>query len=343
MKDGGVVWSRSPGPADHAASTPTAAWKSSPSLAAANGAAIGPDGSSEFRADNGAPSITSPAGDDVPVQPPSAHEGGRIERVDLGSGEVRNPLHRSGRPPLRGPNDIVLDASGGFYFGDHDQEASTADRKGVFYATTDGRQIRRCCSTGCSERVGLSPDGSRVYVAETSPSVWSSDIAGRGEPAAAEGLPRMAARCAAGFRTATRASRATGRLLATTAREDTSLSRGRLHGRVRRDRRPPGGEHLLRRRGPARRLPDALRLRPASSRPVAAPGLELAIERSERRRRAARPRRPYRKRTGVGLRSEHSFVGVHGAHRHQGSRRSVHATIADRDRARCSMLLFGRR
>ena len=45
--------------------------------------------------------------------------------------------------PLRGPNDIVFDRTGGFWFTDHGKTRSRErDRTGVFYATPDGSSIR---------------------------------------------------------------------------------------------------------------------------------------------------------------------------------------------------------
>jgi gluconolactonase len=156
-----------------------------------NGAAIGPDGKL-YVCNNGAAFDYVPMqGMMFPVQPPSAHEGGRIERVDLGSGEVEVLYTECDGRPLRGPNDLVFDAHGGFYFTDHGiREERTADRTGVFYATTDGSQIREVLfPLDAPNGVGLSQDGSRLYVAETyTASVWWWDVAGPGEPVAAESL-----------------------------------------------------------------------------------------------------------------------------------------------------------
>ena len=45
--------------------------------------------------------------------------------------------------PLRGPNDIVFDATGGFWFTDHGKiRERDRDRTGVFYARPDGSMIR---------------------------------------------------------------------------------------------------------------------------------------------------------------------------------------------------------
>ena len=70
---------------------------------------------------------------------------------------------------LCGPNDLVFDASGGFYFTDHGKSrARDKDRVGVFYAKIDGSLCREIIypmegPNGCA----LSPDGKWLYVAET--------------------------------------------------------------------------------------------------------------------------------------------------------------------------------
>src|SRR3546814_12178729 len=48
------------------------------------------------------------------------YSGGRIERIDIKTGEVE-VLYKSGDHgvTLRGPNDLMFDAHGGFWFTDH--------------------------------------------------------------------------------------------------------------------------------------------------------------------------------------------------------------------------------
>jgi sugar lactone lactonase YvrE len=52
------------------------------------------------------------------VAPPT-YSGGRIDRVDLSTGEVTTLYRACGDRPLRGPNDLVFDETGGFWFTDH--------------------------------------------------------------------------------------------------------------------------------------------------------------------------------------------------------------------------------
>ena len=54
----------------------------------------------------------------MPGDQPADHGGGRIQRVDRGTGRVEHvPIECDGGP-LRGPSDLVVDASGGFWFTD---------------------------------------------------------------------------------------------------------------------------------------------------------------------------------------------------------------------------------
>ncbi len=87
-----------------------------------NGAAIGPDGNL-YICNNGAAfdylELPGMEGILVPRQPPSNYSGGRIERIDMGSGAVEVIYEECDGRPLRAPNDLVFDGHGGFYFSDH--------------------------------------------------------------------------------------------------------------------------------------------------------------------------------------------------------------------------------
>jgi gluconolactonase len=156
-----------------------------------NGAAIGPDGKL-YVCNNGASfDYVEMEGLTVPVQPGSNYSGGRIERIDLDSGEVEVIYTECDGRPFRGPNDLVFDKEGGFYFTDHGiREERTTDRTGVFYARPDGSSVAEVIfPLDEPNGVGLSPDGSRIYVAETyTACVWWWDLTGPGEPVKAAGL-----------------------------------------------------------------------------------------------------------------------------------------------------------
>jgi gluconolactonase len=121
---------------------------------------------------------------------PPDFSGGWIERVDLQSGAV-TVLHREcGGRPFRGPNDLVYDQAGGLWFTDHGKgRHASVDRGGLYYIPADGSVVRQVAFPLLGPNgVGLSPDGSRVYVAETHTGrLWAWDLAGPGEVRASAG------------------------------------------------------------------------------------------------------------------------------------------------------------
>jgi gluconolactonase len=167
-----------------------------------NGAALGPDGA-VYVCNNGGFEWHEVGGLTIPGLQPADYIGGRIQRVELASGKVEDLYtHCDGRP-LCGPNDLVFDAHGGFWFTDHGKARERdRDRTGVFYAKADGSHIREVIfPLEGPNGIGLSPDGTRLYVAETPTGrVWAWTITEPGKiaqsatfgPAGAElliGLP----------------------------------------------------------------------------------------------------------------------------------------------------------
>ncbi len=147
-----------------------------------NGAAVGPDGM-VYVCNNGGFEWFELDGIVAPGPQPADYIGGRIQRVDIDSGKVVDVYTECAGYPLRGPNDIVFDAEGGFYFTDLGKSrARDQDKAGIYYATTDGSSINEILygldhANGCA----LSPDGSRLYAAETiTGRVWAWDIASPG-------------------------------------------------------------------------------------------------------------------------------------------------------------------
>jgi gluconolactonase len=162
-----------------------------------NGAALGPDGRL-YVCNNGG--FTWGERDDGLVFPgqalarggnqPPDYSGGSIQVVDLGSSEVRPLYTECDGNQLKGPNDIVFDACGGFYFTDSGKRRDReSDFGGLYYATADGSEIRELAyPLILANGVGLSPAGDRVYVAETvTARVWAWPIEAPGRLAAGAG------------------------------------------------------------------------------------------------------------------------------------------------------------
>jgi gluconolactonase len=143
-----------------------------------NGAAIGPDGKC-YVCNNGGFEWHDRGGLTFPGGQPPDYSGGRIERVDLESGEVEVLYTECDGHSLRGPNDLVFDREGGFWFTDHGKyRPRERDRTGVFYATPDGTHIEeKIFPLEAPNGVGLSPDEDVLYVAETPTGrLWAFDI-----------------------------------------------------------------------------------------------------------------------------------------------------------------------
>jgi len=150
-----------------------------------NGAAMGPDGKC-YVCNNGGFRWHEEPGVLRPVLQADDYSGGRIERVDLATGAVEVLYRGVGEHGLRGPNDIVFDAHGGFWFTDLGKaRARHMDRGGVYYARADGSMIREVIYPMVTPNgIGLSPDGHTLYVAETEPGrLWAFEITAPGEVA----------------------------------------------------------------------------------------------------------------------------------------------------------------
>jgi gluconolactonase len=166
-----------------------------------NGAAIGPDGK-VYVCNNGGFEWHEMGGLTIPGEQPTDYIGGRIQRVDLATGKVEDVYTECDGHPLRGPNDIVFDATGGFWFTDHGKiRPRDRDRTGVYYARPDGSSIREVIfPLDAPNGIGLSPDGKRLYVAETfTGRVWAWDLTGPGQIAPAMGLTPNGATLLAGL------------------------------------------------------------------------------------------------------------------------------------------------
>ena len=148
-----------------------------------NGAAIGPDGA-VYVCNNGGFEWIDAGGLTLPGNQPADYTGGSIQRVDLETGRVETLYSECGGNPLRGPNDLVFDSQGGFWFSDHGKmRERDRDRGGLYYALPDGsRVVEAVFPLDSPNGVGLSPDEQRLYVAETHTGrVFAWDLAAPGE------------------------------------------------------------------------------------------------------------------------------------------------------------------
>ncbi|MBI2766369.1 MAG: SMP-30/gluconolactonase/LRE family protein [Chloroflexi bacterium] len=151
-----------------------------------NGAALGPDGAIYVCQNGGFQwHQMNFAGQDVlmPGEQPDNYIGGQIQRVTL-DGKVTTLYDSCDGERLKGPNDIVFDAEGNFYFTDLGKSRPRdRDRTGVFYASPDGKMIKEIIFPLESPNgISLSPDGKTLYVAETPTArVWAFTLGGPGE------------------------------------------------------------------------------------------------------------------------------------------------------------------
>jgi len=143
-----------------------------------NGAAVGPDGKI-YVCNNGGFQWSVVEGMTAPGPQPDDYIGGRIQRVDITTGAVDDVYTECDGFPLRGPNDIVFDDTGGFYFTDLGKaRARDVDKAGVYYAMPDGSSIKNVVyGLDHTNGIGLSPDQQTLYVVETiTGRLWAWEI-----------------------------------------------------------------------------------------------------------------------------------------------------------------------
>ncbi len=144
-----------------------------------NGAALGPDGKM-YICNNGGFEWSQSG----PFKRPGEelakdYVGGSIQSVDLAAGSVETIYTECDGESLKGPNDIVFDRQGGFYFTDlGKRRGRQIDRGSLFYAKIDGSSITELIHPfDTPNGVGLSADEKKLYVAETNAArLWAFDI-----------------------------------------------------------------------------------------------------------------------------------------------------------------------
>jgi len=143
-----------------------------------NGAALGPDGA-VYVCNNGGFEWREISGFLAPVRAAPDYTTGRIERVDLATGRYERIYESFDGERLGGPNDIVFDRTGGFWFTDMGKSfARQRDHSCLFYARPDGSHLHRAVHPVVSfNGVGLSPDEKVVYCNDTeTQKLWAFDI-----------------------------------------------------------------------------------------------------------------------------------------------------------------------
>src|SRR5262245_59988707 len=107
-----------------------------------NGAAMGPGGKI-YVTNNGGLKFVERAGKQFPTAQSDDYAGGLIQVVDPESGKFETLYDACGGHRLRGPNDLVFDDAGGFWFTDLGKTRERdADRGAVYYARADGSMIK---------------------------------------------------------------------------------------------------------------------------------------------------------------------------------------------------------
>jgi len=154
-----------------------------------NGAAMGPGGKIYVTNNGGFAWIERP-GKLFPSTQAADYVGGSIQVVDPETGGFETLYEACEGRRLCGPNDLVFDSAGGFWFTDFGKTRERdVDRGAVYYAKADGSMIREAIFP--LERpngIGLSPDEKTLYVAETPTArCWAFRLSAPGEIGSAKG------------------------------------------------------------------------------------------------------------------------------------------------------------
>src|SRR5262249_13584659 len=154
-----------------------------------NGAAMGPGGKI-YVTNNGGLKFLERPGKLFPIAQSDDYVRGAIQIVDPETGKFETLYDACDGHPLRGPNDLVFDSAGGFWFTDLGKTRERdADRGAVHYAKADGSMIREAIFP--LERpngIGLSPDEKTLYVVETPTArCWAFTLSAPGQIESANG------------------------------------------------------------------------------------------------------------------------------------------------------------
>ena len=161
-----------------------------------NGLAFGPNGLL-YVCNNGGTAWREWRGMLIPSGKSNDYVTGSIQRVDVATGKVETIYVDAADVALHGPNDLVFDAHGGFWFTDNGKsDPRSKTITGVFYAKADGSSCREVIfPLDGPNGIGLSPDGHTLYVSETPTCrLWAFDIVAPGEVALQPGVRGMGGR-----------------------------------------------------------------------------------------------------------------------------------------------------
>ena len=148
-----------------------------------NGAAMGPNGKIYVCNNGGFNWIERQDGRLFPGTQPASYKTGSIQVVDPETGKFETLYDSCNGRRLNGPNDLVFDKDGGFWFTDLGKTREhDSDRGAVYYAKADGSKIEQKVfplerPNGC----GLSPDEKTLYVVETPTArCWAFELSAPG-------------------------------------------------------------------------------------------------------------------------------------------------------------------
>mgnify|MGYP006255235019 FL=1 len=119
-----------------------------------------------------------------PIAQAKNYKSGKIQKVNLNTGEFETLYSECNGLPLNGPNDIVFDKKGNFWFTDLGKvRERTMDRGSVYWAKPDGSEIKEVIHPIMTPNgIGLSPDEKFLYIADTEGGkLYSFEILGDGE------------------------------------------------------------------------------------------------------------------------------------------------------------------
>lgn len=148
-----------------------------------NGLAIGPDGA-VYICNNGGFEWHQAGDLYLPGHQPADYKTGSIQRFDLKTGKLTTLYTECDGKKLHGPNDLVFDDAGGFWFSDHGKSRpDSRDHGALYYAKTDGSHITCVRADLTSPNgVGLSPDQKILYWADTiTGRLWGMEIESPGQ------------------------------------------------------------------------------------------------------------------------------------------------------------------